>query len=703
MSTRTNSTTTPSITQRVQISSGTIQTSRRLEVRRSGIRNSNAQDQNARTSVNNRKRNNNPHHKKTHRPLPHHRDQADPDATKNGRSSSQSSSGDSEYNQFEESHSSVAITVPELNELSLNDTDLANYGAPARRGQISLNHLLNFSFPPRQQHVISSVPRKQRASNYQPFNKERFVNANFRFLVSSMGDYTIYQVDPDLLLQWENIEQVLSNMLATTNCRSSYKPNKKWRRCPICWDSVYAKDLKSVRFWAVRSIKSVGEGGSTNEYEIITMRLIQRNASSTLALPRSSTWPSRNETSALPSTPWHFSPDALVFSKLMLTSIGYMRDEYSKDLKDLREALQDARSFDSTEEIPFIEMAIVNIKEHLDKLPVSSIIDLNEAERRARELITISERIEKRPSSLEEKDPQVVERNGIVGGMEISSESGNDPPPFLPDEFREQPHIANILPHPKPEQKLKTKSVQPLVSNDGNYYFYQSEDGQHLYLHPLDIRILKQEFGTYERFPNEITVRIVGVEETTITEELRKRCKYLSHLPLSCDVTFLEVDLKGVVSDLTLQGFSRELRQRKNRREEKAHKERRLYEATIHKERRGNNNRQVLNYVEPFSQSNSTGETSSSSNYWVPPGVNENGLNKDNVKNSNTSTLYSGPKTVWGTPAVPPVNVTHGSKVIGENDGIDNTWNIPEEEVYIGKKQKKKKLVLMSTGGRRQL
>ncbi|CAG8810339.1 2385_t:CDS:1, partial [Gigaspora rosea] len=37
-----------------------------------------------------------------------------------------------------------------------------------------------------------------------------------------------------------------------------------------------------------------------------------------------------------------------------------------------------------------------------------------------------------------------------------------------------------------------------------------------------------------------------------------------------------------------------------------------------------------------------------------------------------------------------------------EEDFVDNGWDFKEEEVYVGKKHKKKKLVLMSTGGQRQ-
>ncbi|CAG8665050.1 7777_t:CDS:2, partial [Acaulospora colombiana] len=409
------------------------------------------------------------------------------------------------------------------------------------------------------------------------------------------------------------------------------KSNKKWRRCPICWDAVYAKDLKNVRFWAVRSIKGVGDGGMIGGDEMITMRLIQRSVNSTLALPRSSTWPSRDESSALSSTPWHFSPDVLTFSKLMLASPGYMREEYNKDLKDLQDMLQEAKSFNSIEEIPFIEMAMVNIKEHLDVLQASSKIDVAEAEKRARELIAMSEK------NSEEKNLQATQRNSS-GDDEDFFKPEDTPPSFLPDEFREQPHIANIYLHSKSEQKSKAKSVQSNVSNDGFYHFYQSEDGQHIYLHPLDIRVLKQEFGSYERFPNEITVKIIGVEETTITEELRKRCKYLGHLPLSCDVTFLEVDLKEIVSDLTLQGFSSTLFFRRN---------------FTSVEIAGKKRLKKKNVCTKLLLKEKDGETEIDKK---PPGVIMNGPNEDDLKNNKTS--YSGPKTVWGTPVVSIATVT---------------------------------------------
>jgi hypothetical protein len=58
---------------------------------------------------------------------------------------------------------------------TLNDSDLMyNFSSPQKNSKVSLNHLLNFSFPERQKHNVVG----KRQVQYQPmFNKERFVNA----------------------------------------------------------------------------------------------------------------------------------------------------------------------------------------------------------------------------------------------------------------------------------------------------------------------------------------------------------------------------------------------------------------------------------------------------------------------------------------------------------------------------------------------
>ena len=82
----------------------------------------------------------------------------------------------------------------------------------------SLNHLLNFTLPPRQSHNFLSIPRRARKTGHHHgvWNKERksaheihlsspfssprvgFVNAQYRFVMNPTGDYTVHFADPDM-------------------------------------------------------------------------------------------------------------------------------------------------------------------------------------------------------------------------------------------------------------------------------------------------------------------------------------------------------------------------------------------------------------------------------------------------------------------------------------------------------------------------
>ena len=64
--------------------------------------------------------------------------------------------------------------------------------------------------------------------------------------------------------------------------------------------------------------------------------------------------------------------------------------------------------------------------------------------------------------------------------------------------------------------KVPAKTNVP--PKDGMYYFYQGADGQHLYLHPLDIKVLKYEYGEYDNFPDRITATAIRVQESTVNE-----------------------------------------------------------------------------------------------------------------------------------------------------------------------------------------
>jgi len=123
--------------------------------------------------------------------------------------------------------------------------------------------------------------------------------------------------------------------------------------------------------------------------------------------------------------------------------------------------------------------------------------------------------------------------------------------------------------------RVKRNKANPPPPSTSTYYFYQSASGAPIFLHPLDIRILLSHFGSYASFPDNIAVPITDHSEGTVDDELRKRCKYLAHMPAGADVVFIEADLQSVVGTETLTGFEGALRARKSKRKEKERKDER--------------------------------------------------------------------------------------------------------------------------------
>ncbi|ORZ02547.1 hypothetical protein BCR43DRAFT_481714 [Syncephalastrum racemosum] len=88
-----------------------------------------------------------------------------------------------------------------------------------------------------------------------------------------------------------------------------------------------------------------------------------------------------------------------------------------------------------------------------------------------------------------------------------------------------------------------------------DYYYFQAADGQLVFLHPQQIRILRHEFGDYRFFPERLISKVTYMEDRTLDEVYRKRYKYLGHLPVGSGVTFVKVDLSGTVSEEVLAAF----------------------------------------------------------------------------------------------------------------------------------------------------
>lgn len=106
---------------------------------------------------------------------------------------------------------------------------------------------------------------------------------------------------------------------------------------------------------------------------------------------------------------------------------------------------------------------------------------------------------------------------------------------------------------------------------DGNlWYFYQARDAQNVFLHPLNHRCLSTEFNAdFANADHNIEGKVIQIERFTMNEKLRKRYKFLGHLPEGCEFSFVELDLSPILSPSTLASHKTELRERESIRRKK--------------------------------------------------------------------------------------------------------------------------------------
>ncbi|KAJ2377308.1 hypothetical protein IW150_001462 [Coemansia sp. RSA 2607] len=292
----------------------------------------------------------------------------------------------------------------------------------------------------------------------------------------------------------------------------------------LCWAAITYDDLLPVHLWAVQyHAASSTSSGSQNVSRIadgahITMRLMKRLRGTTVCLPRSmssqvySSELIESQRTARKSAnkssenvfdgynfPWTFTEGALPFSKFMLADHKYCVAEYRRELTELAQQLTDEDN-DPASRL-FIESATMSVEEALGSAESISAVDM---------------RLEEHAISEQARLKMAFESNCV----------------------EQDPYIDDFL------------------------YFYQADDGQHIYMHPLYMRVLAHEHGSYSDLPESIQIKQRHSDESTITDDVRQRFRFLDHLSLRCDVVFIEPELKGLVSRRSIDKFRSQLAQR---------------------------------------------------------------------------------------------------------------------------------------------
>lgn len=192
---------------------------------------------------------------------------------------------------------------------------------------VKANHLLNFQGPGATTHgsemrrggsslhrrrgeggsgsAIGKRPggKSRTFSRYQVYDRAKFLQANFRFLVSNMVNISRYEVEADLMLDWDDVLAVV--MLNTTPISCPISLETPWcpqitpcghvfsfpsiiahimshgggelkgsAPCPLCAALVTARELRPVHLRSVQDLK----GG-----HFVTLRLLKREKNSIIA------------------------------------------------------------------------------------------------------------------------------------------------------------------------------------------------------------------------------------------------------------------------------------------------------------------------------------------------------------------------------------------------------------------------------------
>lgn len=419
----------------------------------------------------------------------------------------------------------------------------------------------------------------------------RYIHANYRFIVDPQGDYYAQAADADVHLDWSQVLQIIASsksqeascpiclgeptaprmakcghifclpcliryMHSEDGDRPTQEKRARWKKCPICWDSIYITETRPVRWYIGSESDAPREGGD------VVLRLIKRKTGNNLAMPRESA-----DTMAKgEAIPWYFAAEVMDYARIMKGSEEYMLQQYD-------EALAAIETLEKEDELMFGEDG---------EWTARAKRFLYEAKEKVKGIGNPPAQPKKPEQSVEDKTErppiQFHENEDNVPEMYLQRHAANAPsaPPTIAEEVSDTdtsttangPTNASTIPRTIHEMRQRQyEKPQP-----SEYLFYQAL--LHYYLSPLDIRILKSAFGSYRSFPSSILPRVERVSSGHIVDDdLRKRVKYLGHLPYGCEVGFLECDWTDTVPPHVLEEFKPMLERRRKRHDEKEARE----------------------------------------------------------------------------------------------------------------------------------
>lgn len=550
-----------------------------------------------------------------------------------------------------------------------------NFKARGRRGQISINHLLDFSLPSRDLHSTSlshttgppPIRRRRRSSN----NDDRihltgpdFVNANYRFVVDYRHDYRGQTLDPNLNLNKHSIlrvivpkghhcpicltdEIVAPRMISCghifcNTCLLSFLESEtmkkkdefqRFKECPLCALSVRPDEILPVVINQTDERFEIPQVGHD-----VVMKLMAKPIENILPIPHSLNL----NHAKIGSLPWYSDTELYPYSRLMKGGLKFIINSYEEDRAAIMKQYEEDKAL-YNDDGKYAMKAVRNIDEAMESLKKSFNEDYNEP-------------------------------NHLVNSMENLSINKND---------------SGL--------------------NDSNcYFFYQTcfHSTTRYFLSPFDVKILIATYGSYSNFPTTLLLKVDNIKYGhMVTEQTLKRYKYFNHLPLGTEFAFIEVDWTDLITPEVHQQFAKELADRKKKLINKTKKEdrdKRIFEneqelKTAEFYKNENNGWGYYDYLSAREENIAIDDEALTPALSGPATPSSTPINGEEPMESVS--------TIWGT-TIPKSQITQDDYIDGDDD-----WDAEElirqsreslQQASGGKKKKGKRrlIVLSSTNAR---
>eukprot|EP00884_Botryococcus_braunii_P023287 jgi/Botrbrau1/9642/Bobra.0131s0019.2 len=144
----------------------------------------------------------------------------------------------------------------------------------------------------------------------------------------------------------------------------------------------------------------------------------------------------------------------------------------------------------------------------------------------------------------------------------VSEDAPDDSPGVI--ELRQSPRDASM-----PAFGVSPGDMASCETED-TFYVYQAQDGQWVFLTPFNMRALLAHYGSYANLPARMAGRLLELEELVQSPALRRRYKFLSHLPLTGSLKLAEIELAELLPAESLAPFVEETKSRAQRRQRRA-------------------------------------------------------------------------------------------------------------------------------------